>query len=63
MADLLLRCGCVVKFLDGEHVACTEHGEQSVARVLRMPAPRFRGVATGPHAITTDVAPFVGKVE
>lgn len=30
-------------------------GERRIARVLDAPAPRFTGVATGPHAVTRDL--------
>ncbi len=59
---LALRCGCVVQFREGGTPLCGIHGVQSVVRVLDAPAPRFTGSVTGPHATTTDVAPYVGKV-
>lgn len=61
---LLLRCGCEVPFDAKTTTApiCPTHGNQSVRRVLRMPAPRIRGVATGPHVQTMDLAPFTGRL-
>lgn len=55
MADLLLACGCKVRFVDGEPPSCGSHGPQRVVRTLNMPRPRFRGVATGPHVQTMDL--------
>lgn len=52
---LVLRCGCEVTFRDGETPLCPRHGVQSVARTVRMPAPRFRGSATGPHVQSMDL--------
>lgn len=59
---LLLACGCDVLFRDGVPPACPTHGPQRVTRTLGMPKPRFTGAVKGPHARTTDVAPFVGKL-
>jgi hypothetical protein len=58
---LLLRCGCEVRFEDGAIPMCPTHGNQAVARVLRMPAPRFRGVASGPHVETCDLSAWSGR--
>ncbi len=59
--SLLLRCGCDVAFRDGQNPTCPVHGVQAVARVLRMPAPRFTGHVTGPHATPQDLAPSVDR--
>jgi hypothetical protein len=60
---LLLRCGCQVPFIEGEiALICPSHGVQTVARALRMPAPRFVGAVTGPHAVTKDLGAFVGRL-
>ena len=59
---LLLACGDAVLFEDGETPTCPTHGTQRVVRVLGMPAPRIRGVATGPHVQTEDLSPWLGKV-
>lgn len=59
---LLLRCGCEVLFRDGETPMCPAHGNQVVVRVLRMPPPRIRGTATGPHVTTEDLGAFTGKL-
>jgi hypothetical protein len=59
---LLLRCGCEISFVEGESPVCPTHGNRSVVRVLRMPKPRFRGVASGPCVRSEDLAPFVGRI-
>lgn len=59
---LLLRCGDVIAWTDGREPRCPLHGPQGVARVLEMPAPRIRGVATGPHVETTDLPPHHGRL-
>lgn len=59
---LLLRCGCEIRFHDGDAPLCPRHGNQAVSRVLRMPKPRFRGVATGPCVKTEDLPAFVGRL-
>lgn len=59
---LLLRCGCDVVFREGEPPLCPQHGLQGIVRVLRMPPPRIRGVATGPHVHTEDLGAFVGRI-
>lgn len=59
---LLLRCGCAIRFRDGEPPLCPSHGNQAVARVLHMPAPRIVGVATGPHVQTRDLPAHVGRL-
>lgn len=61
--SLVLKCGCEVLFVDGEMPQCAEHGVQSVSRVVRMPRPRFKGVATGPCVTTTDLPPYVGPLK
>jgi len=52
-----LRCGCVVAFQEGREPICPTHGRQGVARSLRMPPPRIRGCATGPHVTPLDLEP------
>lgn len=59
---LLLRCGCQVRFRDGEAPICPTHGNQVIVRVLSMPAPRFRGLASGPHVTTMDLGAFTGRI-
>ena len=59
---LLLRCGCEIAFEDGRAPICPVHGLQPVARVLRMPPPRIRGVASGPHVQTEDLPAFSGRI-
>lgn len=59
---LLLRCGCEVRFRDGETPLCPQHGRQAIARTLRMPAPRIRGTASGPHVQTQDLPAFSGRI-
>jgi hypothetical protein len=61
--ELLLRCGCRVAFEDGSWPICPRHGNQPIARVLHMPKPRIRGVATGPLVKTEDLPAHVGKLE
>ncbi len=62
MSRLLLRCGCEVPFEDGKAPRCPTHGAQSVARVLGMRKPTFRGHATGPHVTQVDLEPFTGQL-
>lgn len=57
---LILRCGCEVPFEEDAQVRCPTHGTQAVAATRHMPKPRFRGVATGPHVQTMDLAPWAG---
>lgn len=59
---LVLRCGCQVTFRDGETPLCPQHGVQAVARTVRMPAPRFRGSATGPHVTPQDLGAWTGRL-
>ena len=59
---LLLRCGCQIAFTDGETPICPQHGVQGVARTVRMPAPRIRGVASGPHVRADDLPAFTGRI-
>jgi hypothetical protein len=59
---LLLRCGCEVRFRDGELPLCPAHGQQVIVRVLRMPPPRIRGTATGPHVQTADLGAWTGRL-
>ena len=54
---LLLACGCVVRFTDGETPLCG-HGPQRVVRTLGMPKPRISGSATGPLVRTQEVAAY-----
>ncbi len=61
-ARLLLRCGCVVAFRDGQTPICPVHGAQRVARALDMPKPRIRGCATGPCVETVDLPAFTGRL-
>lgn len=60
---LLLRCGCVIQFRDGDAPICAEHGNQVIVRVLGMPKPRIRGVATGPLVRTEDLGPSTRRLE
>lgn len=62
MARLLMRCGCEVVFRDGESPCCGTHQEVRVVRTIGMPAPRFRGTATGPHVTPEDLAPWTGQI-
>ncbi len=59
---LILRCGCEIPFEDGAEVICPTHGVQGVARTVRMPKPRIKGVAFGPLVQTCDLAPFTGRI-
>lgn len=54
---LLFRCGHQGKHKDGQEPLCPECGCRSIARVLNAPAPRFVGMATGPHVRTTAMDP------
>jgi hypothetical protein len=58
--ELVLRCGCRVPLSDEPR--CPTHGVTTVARTSAMPAPTFRGVATGPHVRTEDLPPFVAPL-
>ena len=58
---LVLACGCEIMFRDGETPLCSQHGLQRVVRTVRMPPPRFTGLATGPHVIAKDLGAFSGK--
>lgn len=58
---LLLRCGCELPFREGQAPICPVHGLQAITRVLRMPPPRFRGTAKGPHVKTEDLAPSMAR--
>jgi hypothetical protein len=63
MTTLLLRCGCTVPFdVKGSAPVCAAHGNQPVVRVLGMPKPRIRGMASGPCVQTVDLPPFVGRL-
>lgn len=59
---LALRCGCEIRFVDGELPLCPRHGLQAVARVLRMPKPRIRGVASGPLVKSEDLPAWTGSL-
>lgn len=55
--ELLLKCGCRITFEDDQAPVCPVHGNQPIARVLNIPKPRIRGVASGPLVKTEDLAP------
>lgn len=59
--SLLLVCGCVIPFEENGRPICPSHGNQAVARVIDIPAPRIRGVATGPHVQTMDLPAYAGR--
>lgn len=59
---LLLRCGCSIRFRDGQAPVCPSHGNQPVARVLGMRKPSFRGSCKGPLAKTEDLGTFTGRL-
>jgi hypothetical protein len=59
---LLLRCGCEVAYQENATPLCPRHGPQGVARTLRMPPPRIRGVASGPHVETVDIGAWTGRL-
>lgn len=59
---LLLRCDCVVDFHENAQIICPRHGPQGVARALNVPPPRIRGVASGPHVTTMDLAPSMARI-
>lgn len=59
---LILRCGCEVPFVEGQAVSCETHGQQGVARTVRMPKPRIRGAASGPIVQSMDMAAFSGRL-
>lgn len=59
---LELRCGDVIVWVDGTVPICPVHGPQGVARTLGVPAPRFRGVARGPHVETVDLPAHRGRL-
>lgn len=61
MASMLLACGCTRAFRD-EPPLCPVHGRQRVVRVVDMPVPRIRGVATGPYVTPEDLAPWTGRI-
>lgn len=58
---VLLACGCEQAYRD-EPRPCVRHGRQRVVRVLGVPPPRIRGVATGPHVTPEDLAPWTGRI-
>lgn len=59
---LLLRCGCELPYDEDTPPVCPTHGSTGVARTVRMPAPRFRGVATGPHVQPMDLPAWTGRL-
>lgn len=61
---LWLRCGCEVPFdaTSDSAPVCPVHGNQSVRRVLRMPKPRIRGVASGPVVQTVALPPLTAPL-
>lgn len=59
---LELTCGDVIEWAEGAVVRCPVHGAQPVARVINAPAPRFRGVASGPHVTPCDLGPHTGRL-
>lgn len=60
---LLLRCGDTVTWRDGDAIPiCPVHGVQGVARALEVPAPRIRGVASGPHVTTMDLPASTARI-
>ena len=59
--QLLLRCGCTIAFRENEQIVCGVHGPQGVARVIGMPKPRIRGVASGPLVETCDLPAWTGR--
>ena len=60
-AGVVLACGCERTYREDAPI-CPAHGTQRVVRVVRMPAPRIRGVATGPHVTPEDLAPWTGRI-
>lgn len=54
---LLFRCGHEGKHREGQEPMCGQCGTRGIARVLNAPAPRFVGVATGPHVKTQAMDP------
>ena len=58
---LVLRCGCEVPLSDDVPI-CPHHGDVGVARAIRIPAPRFRGTASGPHVSTEDLPAWTGVI-
>ncbi len=59
---LELACGCSVPFVENETPLCPRHGVQRVTQTRHMPAPRIRGVASGPHVETVDLGAFTGRL-
>ena len=59
---LILHCGCEVEFRDGETPLCPAHGNQRVIRVVRMPKPTIRGVASGPCVQTMDLGEHKARI-
>lgn len=60
--QLELRCGHVIDWHEGMTPLCPVHGEQGVARTIGAPAPKFRGVCSGPHATSVDLPAFTGRI-
>lgn len=59
---LLFRCGHQGRHKDGHEPVCAECGTRGIARVVQAPAPRFVGLATGPHATTRALDPAVVRI-
>lgn len=53
---LTFACGHGQAWSDGQEPRCEQCGERRVSRVTA-PAPRFRGVCTGPSATREDLGP------
>jgi hypothetical protein len=60
--ELLLACGCRIVFEDDKAPICRLHGNQPVRRVVNMPKPTIRGVATGPLVRTEDLPAYSGPL-
>lgn len=61
--DVRFQCGCVAT-VDVDQVTsprCLTHNQRA-AGVVKAPAPRFLGHATGPHAKTRHLMPMAVKV-
>ena len=58
---LILACGCLMSYRDGETPRCSRHGLQRVVRTVHMPPPRIRGVASGPCVQTLDLPAWMGR--
>jgi hypothetical protein len=58
---LILACGCEIAFRE-ETPVCGFHGPQRVVRTVRMPPPKIRGVASGPHVSTEDLPAWTARI-